>query len=260
MDGGRGNGSAFHVPARVFGQNAGTPGQGAEPTSVHDVGGALLQQVLHPSITVWDQMFRTLPDDGWYTPSVSPSRPVQFELGSFRVPAGVQLWIMGYEFTVYRLSGVDAGDYIKAEEDRFSAVMGFDLTLDGKRPASLLFQLDPIPVTASRQQFEPPLTVYRGRRGPESGAVTAQFDRAAATSFASTANAGTSLLPARPRRAGPAAPAPFTYVAREGVSVALGCTIFRPVPSPLAFIQGEVFGYLVQTNMGDSLLNRMRPR
>ena len=252
----------FHVPARVFGQDAGTPGQGAEPLAVHQPGGALLQQVLHPSITVFDQMFRTLPDDGWYNPGVSPQRPVQFELGSYKVPAGLHLWLMGYQFSVFRQSGTDAGDYMPAEDARFSNVLGWDLTLDGKRPASLLFQLDPIPVQATRQQFEPQLNPLSARADifQESRAVRAQFNRAAANSFASTANPGTSLLPNRERRVGPAPPAPFTYVCREGVSVALGCVIFRPVPSPLAFVQGELFGYLVQTNMSDSLQNRLRPR
>jgi hypothetical protein len=36
--------------------------------------------------------------------------------------------------------------------------------------------------------------------------------------------------------------------------------IFRPVPSPLAFIQGEIKGYLIQTNAADVYQNRMRPR
>jgi hypothetical protein len=212
-------------------------------------------------------MYRTLPDDGWYSPTVRPSKPVQFELGAFKVPQGVHLWLMGYEFSVYRQSGVDAGDFIKAEDDRFTGVMGFDLTLDGNRPASLLFQLDPVAVQATRQQFEPALTSGRGQRAipgqpsnVASGAVTAQFNRSSANSFASTAGAGTALLPARSRRVGPNAPAPFTYVARESVTVALGCVIFRPVPSPLAFIQGEITGYLLQSNASEALLARMRPR
>lgn len=252
--------SGHSVPASALNKNAGPLGQPAVTAAPHDAGGALLWELLHPSITTFDQMFRTLPDDGWYSPQVSPRRPVQFELGSFKVPFGVHLWLMGYEFAVYRQSGMDAGDYVRSEDERFSNAIGFDLTLDGKRPASLAFQLDPIDVQTSRQQFEPQLTSFRGVRGAQSGAVNAQFNRSASNSFASTANPGTSLLPSRTRRVGPAAPAPFTYVAREGVSVALGAVIFRPVVSPLAFIQGEIFGYLVQTNMSDSLLNRLRPK
>lgn len=254
--------SSFGRPPTLqgAGQEAGTPGQGGEPLDVHSPGGALLWELLHPSITVYDQLYRTLPDDGWYDPVVSPARPVQFELGAFKVPAGVHLWIMGYEFSVYRPSGVNAGDYLKAEDDRFSGVLGYDLTLDGKRPASLAFQLDPLAVTRTRQQFEPVLTPFRGRASAQFGAVPAQFDRSVSNSFAATANAGTALLPARARRVGPAAPAPFTYVARENVSVALGCVIFRPMPIPVAFIQGEIFGYLIQTNASDALQQRMRPR
>jgi hypothetical protein len=252
------------VPARGPGQDTGVPGQGGEPFAIHEPGGELLKQLLHPAVTVFDQMYRTLPDDGWYSPLVSPSRPVQFELGAYKVPSDVHLWMMNYEFAVFRQSGVDAGDFVRSEDERFSGVMGFDLTVDGRRPASLLFQLDPISVQTTRQQFEPII----GQSTPSrlsavaqiSGTVPAQFNRAAATAFASTANAGTSLLPARSRRQGAPAPAPYTVVVKGGQSVALGCVIFKTVPSPLAFVQGEITGYLLEANQSYALINRMRPR
>lgn len=248
------------APLRVYGQEAGTPGQGPAPIDVLLPGGDLLKQFLHPSITILDQLFRTLPEDTWYSPTVSPTQPVQFELGSFKVPPGVQLWIQNYDFAIFRQSGADPGDFVRCEDERFSGCLGFDLTLDGKRPASLSFQLDPQQAVVSRQQFEPPLTTFRGRRGPQTGAVPAQFNRSNVNSFASTANPGTSLLPARPGRIGPEVPNPFTYVARENVSVALSCVIFRPIPSPVVFIQGEIKGYLIQTNAADAFQNRLRPR
>lgn len=232
------------------GQQAGTPGMGEPPILVHEAGGDTVSGLLHPAFTVLERLYRTLPEGGWFSPSVSPASPVQFQMGSFTVPPNLTLWLTDYEFSVYRPSGIDPGDFLRAAEGRYSNVMGFDITIGGQRLSNLSYQLDPAPVTLSRQAFEPP---------PGARAVQAQFDRASVNSFASTASPGTSLLPPWDKTQGPRG-GPFTFVVGQGGQVNLNCVIFNTIPSPIAAVQGRCAGYLINENVSDSLLNRVRPR
>lgn len=234
------------------GQEVGVPGQGAATIDVHLPGGELLQQLLHPSVTVFDQIFRIQPEEGWFNPAVSPNNPVQFEIGNFRVPRGVHLWMQNYEFAIYRQSGADAGDSIRCEDDRFNGSVGFDLTVNGTRPASILVQLDPVPATTARNGF---------------GAVSGSGESTVVTpgviqssNVGNTSSQGQSLMPPRSTRMGAPAPNPFTVVVKENQNISLTCVLLRPIRSPLAFVQGELQGYLMQTNASEALLNRMRPR
>jgi len=230
------------------GQESGPPGLDMEPGYVHEPGGDWLNGLLHPQINIFEELYRVLPDDSWFQPSVTPTSPVQFELGSFTVPQSQQLWIYDYEFSVYRMSGSDPGDYVKAEAGRFAGQMGFDVTINGRRLSHLLYQLDPNPVPVTRQSFN-----------PQGQANQADFSRAAVGSFASTASPGLSLLPVR-RAVQGAENAPFTLIARQGDRVALSCVIFRRILSPIATIEARHGGFLLQTNLAETLINRLRPR
>lgn len=233
------------------GRDAGPPGLGAQSMLVHEPGGNLLRGLVNPDAwQITDRLFKVLPDGSWFDPSVSPNRPVQFELGAFVVPVDQQFWVMDYEFIVYRQSGIDPGDVVPAEAGRFSGVMGFDLNFTGRRQGDLLYQLDPVPVQVTRQTFDPP---------PNQRAIPAQFNISAAQSFAAASSQGTALLPVTTLRQGPR-DQPFTFIGRQGDRVSLVCVIFKPVPTPVAAISGRVSGYLVHTNTGDALINRMRPR
>lgn len=238
-------------PPSFAGQGAGSPGMGKEPILIHEPGGDILRQFVHPeAFTIYEQEYRTLPEDSWFDPNVSPKRPVQFELGAFEVPKNQHLWLFDYEFSVFRLSGVDAGDIVQAENGRYSGVMGFDLNFSGKRLTNILFQLDPIPSVLARPTFNPPT----GGR-----AVPSQFNQAAAQSFAANSSQGLSLLPVRSNKMG-ARGAPFTLVAREGDRVSMNCVIFKPIPSPIAAVQARSAGYLIHSQISNTLINRLRPR
>lgn len=232
------------------GQEAGPPGMGLPTHLVHQPGGDTLNRLLVPGFEVFEEMYQVLPEESWYDPTVSPSQPIQFELGAFQVPAGMHLWVFDYTFTPFRLSGVDAGDIVPVEDQRLTTVLGFDLTISGRRTSHLLYQLDPVKVQLQQQ---PNYANIRPAANP--GA----FDRAQAQSFASAASPATSLLPSRHKRQG-AESGPFTIIARENERVALSCVIFRTVPFPLGSIQGRHAGYLVASNVSESILNRMRPR
>jgi len=241
---------AQHGASEFAGQEAGPVGMGPAPPLVHQPGNGVISRLLHPAFVIQERVWRSLPEEGWYNASLQPERPIEFQLGSFKVPAGMALWLFDYEFSVARLSGLDPGDFVIAEDGRFANQMGFDLTISGSRKADIVYQLDPSPVSLTREEFNPP---------PNARPVAAQFDRARAGSFASTASPGTALLPARRQMQGPSN-GPFTFIAKEGDEVALNCVIFNTLRSPLAFIEGREAGYLIHDSVSEALLNRVRPR
>src|SRR5690606_23201566 len=149
----------------------------------------------------------------------------------FEVPTGQKFWMTDYQFAVGRQSGIDAGDFVYAEEGRFSGQMGFDVTVNNMyRIGDLEYGLDPAPIPLGRPEFQPsfPQSITRTTSADV-------FSAAAAASFASTAGPGTSLLPVRPNVQGPRE-GPFTWVVDEGNQVALRCVVFRPLRTPIAFI------------------------
>lgn len=234
------------------GQSAGPPGLGAEPILSHSPGGALLELLQHPAFMNVFRRYRALPEDSWFDPSVSPTRPIQFQLGAFQVPPGTQYWLFEYQFNAYRQSGIDPGDSIIAEAGRFSSVLGFDVNVDGSRQGNLLNQLDPVPVQLQRPEFQP----FSGRTR---GGDAAPFNTASANSFAATASPGLSLLAPGTNTQSPFN-GPFTIIAREGQIVVLSVVIFKPINAPLTALEGIHTGYLVHTQVADSLINRLRPR
>lgn len=234
------------------GQQAGPPGIGEAPALVHRPGGDIIAQTQHPAFTTFERLRRKLPEEGWFDPDLGPEAPVQFQIESFTVPDGMNLWLFDYEFSAYRPSGVDPGDFIKAEAGRFSNQLGFDINISGKRDGNLSYQLDPDAVTLGRPVFENPTGTF-------SSDTTTKFNSSRANSFAAATNAGTSLLPVR-RAVQGAEGHPFTFVVGEGGKVALNCVIFNTVSSPLSCVEGRMAGYLIHTQVSTALLNRVRPR
>jgi hypothetical protein len=228
------------------------PGIGATQP-IHEPGGQWLTNLLHNSINVYEWENRVLPDDSWYDPGVNPGNPVQFEIFAFKVPSQMHLWIYDYEFSIYRLSGIDPGDIVLAEPGRFASNIGFDITVNGSRYANLKYQLDPQATAVTRASFNTQGTPS----GPQP--TNAQFNNGASASFGSTAGAGQSLLPVRRKVQGPEGQ-PWTMLAQQGETVALSAVIFRRIRSPIAAVSARLAGYLLQSNLSTALLERMRPR
>lgn len=247
----QGGGPMAALPRQV---GDGPPGSMPAPPHVHLSGGKVLQDVKHPIFRTVEELYRVLPEEGFFDLELSPSRPFKFPLGAFRVPKNQQLWMTDYSFAVLRLSGVDASDFVYAEAGRFSGVMGFDVTINDRRLSELRYQLDPQPLSLTREQFQRP---KEAPPGPDV-APPDVFNRAAAQSFASAAGVGSSLLPVRPFVQGPRE-GPFTWIADENDYVALSCVIFRPLRSPIAAVEGRMAGFLLHTNLSEALLRRMRP-
>lgn len=257
LKGGGGLGPQPGSPAaaqRVWpaGTGAAPPGMLGESQPVGFPGFALEKSLLHPSISVYENMDRVLPEEGWFTANVGPARPVQFELLGFAVPQGMALWITDYEFSVYVPSGLDPGDAVPAEPGRFSQTMGFDINFGGTRPASnIRYGLDARPSSVEKSSLQS-FTVQSGRSAQA-------FALAAASSFGAATGAGLSLQPVWDKVMGPRQ-GPFTLIAKENTRVALDVAIFRRILSPLAFIQARVAGYHVPENVSHAILNRARLR
>lgn len=239
------------------------PEPGAATTSgacaaqrVQLAGGALSSLMVHPYVTPFEQLYRRLPEEGMFDPDVSPSRPFAFELGAFKVPDRFALCLFDLRPDIYRLSGLDAGDFVPVEARRFSSVLGFEITVDQRHPGNLQYQLDPAAIQATAQAFT---RVARPgvdpRRDPTPASV---FNLAEANSFANAAGAGTSLQPQRPTRYGPLS-VPFMLVARSNQTVQVRCVIFRTVPAALAFIEYDIAGMLFPTEWLDAMLECLKP-
>jgi hypothetical protein len=235
-----------------LGQTVAPPGLGTKPDDVHQPGGEGLFKFQHPDFQTVEELYRILPDDSWFQPSVGPGNPIQFEIGSFTVPNSQQYWLFDYEFSIFRFSGVDAGDFLKAEAGRFSGVMGFDVTIDGRRPSHLLYQLDPQPAQIQKQSF----LTFNAQGATNNNSA---FNRSTAQSFAATASQGTSVLPVR-RMVQGAGNVPFTFIAQQQAKVALSVIIFKRIKSPIAAIEARHGGYLMQSSLSQALQIRMRPR
>lgn len=250
---GRGAGSPLEV---MRGWPAGTgrasPGMSGEPVSSHQPGGDLENQLLHPSITIQEQLFNVLPDPGWFSPNVSPTSPQQFEIGTFVVPKAQSYWLMDYEFQIFVQSGIDPNDTLPAANGRFFGIMGFDLTFTGRRLAAIRYELDGHPVVVGPQ--------FGGGGGgggafpPPSAFSTARFNQ-----FAQATAAGLSLLPAWRKLMGPRQ-GPFSLIAQEGDRVTLSCAIFRPVPAPVTGITARVAGFQLAKMASSAIIDRLRPR
>lgn len=249
-----------HLQSEFFGPQAGVPGMGEAPMLYHEPGASVLaNKLLHPAFQVMEREYRSLPEDGWFSPDVNPKRPIEFQLGAFEVPRNQNLWLTDYQFQVFRPSGVDPGDFLVAAPGRFSNQMGFDISVRGKRQSNISYQLDPQPVFEGRPEFQPKTAPTGGFFGPPSPGANDRFDNATARTFASTASPGTSLLPRRPNVQGPRG-GPFTFVVGEGSFVSLNVVIFNSITSPIAAIGGRMAGYLLHVNLSSALLARVRPR
>lgn len=202
-------------------------------------GGDFGSQILIETYTPFEYLFRALPEEGMFDSGVSPERPFEFSLGAFVVPPRMVLLIFNMRPDVYRFSGVDAGDFVPVEERRFASIMGFEFLIKEEHKGNINFQIDPVPIQRTSLQ------AFQSSNIAQPVANAGDFARARAGGLAVAQGSSNMLLPQRPTRYGPPAPIPFTLFAKPGEPVEARCTIFRPMPSAIAFIEFDFTGILV---------------
>jgi hypothetical protein len=251
------NTSSTHEVLRSWPGSTGAapPGMAGESPSVQEPGGNLLKQLLSPSVTSQEALWNIIPDESWFSPTVSPERPIVAEIGAYQVPRQQAYWMMDYEFQIFVQSGIDANDVIPAANGRVFGLLGFDLTVNATRLASVRYELDPHPSSAFRNAFAPSGSGGSGGRNPNAAA----FSAASYNQFGAATGAGLSLLPAWRKLYGPRQ-GPFTLIANEQQIIALSVAIFRPLPAPIASITGRIAGFRTAKTVSDTLVNRLRIR
>ena len=238
--------------------------------------GGMLQQLVvdYNSVIPFERLYRRLPEEGMFDASVSPQRPFTFELGAFQVEQNSSLLLFDLRPDIYRLSGLDAGDFLPVVPRRFGSLLGFDVNVDQQRSRmNLQYELDPIQIQTTKQAFTSQATPLNqttvipnpGIDNPTPFAGGAPqvtpnsvYNISAANSFGNAAGVGDALMPQRPRRPGAEA-IPFTMIVRAGQTVQVNCVIFRPLPSPIAFIEYDLAGLLVPSNWEAALMSCSRP-
>ena len=107
---------AEYIRREQTGQQAGIPGQGPPPVLIHQPGANVLLDLQSEAFETFEEYYQVLPDESWFDPNVSAQRPVQFTVGAFQVPPGMNYWMFNYNFTPFRLSGQDPGDLVHPEK------------------------------------------------------------------------------------------------------------------------------------------------
>jgi hypothetical protein len=195
-------------------------------------------------------LYRRQASSGFTATNISPENPFTFEMGAYRVPDNMELFIMDMRPDVYRFGSISPSDFQPVHERSLSNILGFALTIDQKTHGNIDFQLEPAPIVQSAQHAYPGgsgltnqvQTVYGVQTVPYSGgATTLDFSDAQADSFANTAGPGIALQPQRPERYG-ARDLPFTLYAKSGQTVQVKCIIWHPIPIPIAFIEYTLSG------------------
>lgn len=230
--------------SQTFVPNA--PEREFDAARVVSAGGDLVSQIAPETLPPFEELYRREPEEGMYSPLVSPSRPFVFELGAFTVPERMTLMIFNIRPDVYRFSGVNSGDFMPIEARRLGSIMGFELTINQAHPGNINFQINPVPIQNSSQQAFQSNNV----NSPANGT---QFAVGRASQNANSQGTSTMILPQRPERFGAPAPIPFTLYVKAGQTVQARCNIFRPVPLPLAFIEFDMTGLLVPDNFASNM-------
>lgn len=228
------------------GQAAGPAGLGDQPFVTHEPGGLLVKSLQTVAFDTFETVLSVLPDASIYSPSVSLNQTVKLDLGEYTVPKGRMFLLTNYKFGLVGLSGLEAGGGGELPTDQFQNSLGFDLTINRQRPATLNYQLVPV---------DPPtvLTVT----APDT--LTVSTILVPSPRLAPASPAGLSLLPPRDTRQGDAQ-LPFTIFAQEAQAVAVSAVIFRRISTPITAIKASLQGYLISQQVGVSLLQRLRFR
>jgi len=208
--------------------------------------GALHDVAQHPTFKSFERFFRRQGDAKMFNKDISRSKPFSFNIGGFNCPDSSAIMLTAYTLNAGRFSGIGASETRPLEHERMGTSWGFDLTVNGARERDCTFELDPLPITVTPQQ-------YTGvGRTPQFYEVTA------AQQFGNTSSAGLSLLPFSNTRFG-SPDGPWTLWVLPKQSVAIGCSIFRPLSIPIAYVEASVSGFIMPATLMQKFIKQINP-
>jgi hypothetical protein len=251
--------------AGLIGRDGAPPGVGPQSSLQHEPGGELVNKLVHPQFTTLEREWRVQPNEAIFSSAVTPNSPLQFTVGAYRVPNGMALWLEDYAFAVMMPDATDPFGFRYQEPGRFGGSVGFDLSVNDQRGQDLAYQIDPVPTPLARQEYDRAEQAPTPSLASPLGGVVVNparrdfFDRAAANSFGSTSATGNAMMPPRMRVAGPRTRS-FVWPIPENTSIAVRCTIIRPIHVPIYGFYAMIAGHSMHVNVHNSLVERLRVR
>lgn len=202
------------------------------------VGGELLKYVQSEQLLYFEQLYRVIAPRGLF--NASPTKPLTFTMGAFRVPRNQVLAIVDYNFDIYRFSGAAAGDFVPLEKNRLPTQIGWDININQNRPGSLSYQIVPQVQTQNNQQY--------ASGSPLQPAENFVFEALRAQELQGPAGPALSMMPQRHHRNG-LVKVNNNYLAKSGETVNVTCSVINSVPIPLAFFEANICGILLSQNV-----------
>jgi len=253
-----------------------------DATRTVPAGGALAGLLLHDSMIPFQFLFRVLPDQGIHT--ATKSQPCIISIGSFTVPKQQMLLLTEYRFRLYRFDGLIPGDAVPLEDRRLSLEIGNTVPVNATvQRSNLRAQIIPGPIPLPTQtMFQPnpnPGTPGDASRpfgsvatfpgtlpnpyGPASilsvlAAPPVVFPEINPNQFVMSAGGG-ALIPNSNDPTQGSERLPYTMYVPEDATVTLQTTAFAPVRIPLAFIEGVLSGFLMESRTAQALIQQVRP-
>ncbi len=228
---------------------AAPPGTPGSSLAVHQAGGDVLAAKRDEQFSPVYCRFAVTTTAAMYDPNLSSAKPVVVDLGVYEVPKEREFWCYDYSFSIYVLSGVQAGRGKLADPGEFIEQVVFDLSVNGThRQANLQVDITPRPVALGSPLF----TTAGGARTQQ------QILRARQQVGASVTGFGLSSLPAISETYAPRGMTPCV-VAKTGDFVVMRAAVISPLLLPVEEIVGELKGYEMSSQLAAALAVRTRP-
>jgi hypothetical protein len=206
-----------------------------------EYGQMISKYIKNPASSYFEEVFRTEPNESWFSNQRNPSNPTQFEIGAIRPDQSSVYLLTDYSVTPYGFSGTTALDYRPLADDEISSCFGYSIEINGQAPGIFRYRLDPVPPSLSNLS-----TRFNQSRLDPSNFQQDDYVRSRANSFASAAGYGTAIHPQVSKRFGGMTIPWGEFVHEEQVLKVVGI-IYRPIDVPLAFIQVRFSGFKLST-------------
>ena len=209
---------------------------------------------MSPDVEIFEVESCAEPNEAWYDPARSPTNTTSIEVLSYKVPTGRAVLLLDYTIEPY-VFGLGAVSALPAPDRGLWRTLGHTLTVDGKTPGVISFDLEPVPSTNQRMAYRNTGTSLRRLDEITAG----DYARTRSRRYGRTTVGGTAIMPPRTTHHGFApGVAQWSILADEGETIVLGALIYRALPFPLAFLEGRLVGYAAPRNTLLTLLEDMR--